>query len=77
MTIADYFDPASDAGFVRFYDLRTARRQFQISLVLILIMAMTAFALGFFVRLNQQHDAVPTPNQHEINFAVNDSAALA
>ena len=39
MSVADHFDPRPDAGFVRHYALETARRQFKVSLCLIIIMA--------------------------------------
>jgi hypothetical protein len=52
MSIANHFDRRCDAGFVRSYDLRSARRQFQVSLILILVMAGTAIALGLMTRLD-------------------------
>jgi hypothetical protein len=52
MSIANHFDHRRDAGFVRSYDLRSARRQFQVSLILILIMASAAIALGLLTRLD-------------------------
>jgi len=53
MLIANHFEHKADAGFVRSYDARSARRQFQVSVALILILGMAAFALGFLVRLDQ------------------------
>jgi hypothetical protein len=52
MSIADHFDHRSDAGFVRAYDAQAARRQFQISIVLVAVLALTAVALGMLVRLD-------------------------
>lgn len=52
MSIADHFDHAPDAGFIRSYDLRSARRQFQVSLILIAILTVSAFALGLLVRFD-------------------------
>jgi hypothetical protein len=52
MSIANHFDRRRDAGFVRSYDLRSARRQFQVSLILILVMAGAAIALGLMTRLD-------------------------
>ncbi len=52
MSIADHFYHAPDAGFVRSYDSQAARRQFQVSLALILILALAAFALGMLVRFD-------------------------
>ena len=47
MSIADHFDHTPDAGFVRSYDLRSARRQFQVSLTLIVILGRLRFRSGF------------------------------
>ena len=52
MSIANHFDHRRDAGLVRSYDLRAARRQFQVSLILILVMAGAAIALGLMTRLD-------------------------
>jgi hypothetical protein len=54
MPLADHFNRRPDAGFVRSYDLRAARRQFQVSLVLILVMASAAIALGLMTRLESR-----------------------
>lgn len=59
MSIANHFDHRRDAGFVRSYDLRAARRQFQVSLILILVMAGAAIALGLMTRLDLSH-----PDEH-------------
>lgn len=59
MSIADHFYHAPDAGFVRSYDSKAARRQFQVSIVLILVLALAAFALGLLVRFDQ-----PTASDH-------------
>ena len=40
MSIADNFDHESDAGFVRSYDARTTRRQFQVSSMRVLVLAL-------------------------------------
>ena len=50
MSIADHFDQSPDAGFIRNYDRTTARRQFHVSLMLIVVIALAATALGFLVR---------------------------
>ena len=52
MSIADHFEHAPDAGFVRDYDSQSARRQFKVSLVLIVVIAFAATALGFLVRFD-------------------------
>lgn len=71
MSIADHFYHAPDAGFVRSYDSQAARRQFQVSIALILILALAAFALGMLVRFDEPADAShPTPVKvHEVHFA--------
>ncbi len=70
MSIADHFYHAPDAGFVRAYDPRAARRQFQVSLALIVILALAAFALGMLVRFDGPSSAAPSPTKvHEVHFA--------
>jgi hypothetical protein len=71
MSIVDHFRRAPDAGFVRSYDSQTARRQFQISLVLIMILALAAFTLGLLVRFDEPAEQVkPVPSaHHELHFA--------
>lgn len=51
MSIADNFDRKSDAGFVRAYDARAARRQFQVSTMLVIVLALAAIALGILTQL--------------------------
>ena len=51
MLIADHPDPRSDAGFVRAYDAQAARRQFQISIVLVAVLVIAAIALGTLARI--------------------------
>ncbi len=52
MSIADHFEHAPDAGFIRDYDAGTARRQFNVSMVLIAIVAVAAAALSAIVRFD-------------------------
>lgn len=52
MSIADHFDHQPDAGFVRSYEAQSARRQFQVSVALILVLALAAIALGFLAGLD-------------------------
>jgi hypothetical protein len=71
MAITDHFHRAPDSGFVRSYDTQAARRQFQVSLVLILILALAAFTFGLLVRFG---DLVPQANpapsrHHELHYA--------
>ena len=53
MMIADHFDHRSDAGFVRAYDAHAARRQFQISIVLVAVLVLAAVALGMLARVDR------------------------
>ena len=53
MSIADHFEHVPEAALVRDYDSSSARRQFKVSLVLIVVIAMGASALGFVVRFDQ------------------------
>lgn len=71
MSIADHFYRAPDAGFVRTYDERAARRQFEVSVVLILVLALTAFALGLLVRFDEPAAVMhPAPSKvHQVHFA--------
>ncbi|HET6377226.1 MAG TPA: hypothetical protein VFG05_02800 [Methylocella sp.] len=48
------FDRNPDAGFIRAYDARAARRQFQISVTLVLLLAVAAGALGCLMQLGSQ-----------------------
>jgi hypothetical protein len=52
MSIADHFEHAPDAGFVRDYDNEAARRQFRLSLVLIVVVALAATALAALIRFD-------------------------
>ena len=70
MSIADHFAHAPDAGFVRSYDSRAARRQFQVSLVLIVILTVSAFALGLLVRYDPPAGISQVPVvSHDVHFA--------
>jgi hypothetical protein len=78
MSIADHFDPAPDAGFVRTYDSQAARRQFQVSLALILILALAAFSLGLLIRFDAPAAQVtPAPSAHDVHFAGSNGAVPA
>ena len=52
MSIADHFEQAPDAGFIRDYDSTSARRQFNISVTLIIVIVLAATALGALVRFD-------------------------
>ena len=61
MSIADHFEQAPDARFIRDYDGAVARRQFNISLTLIVVIAIAACALAFLVRFDNPAPASPAP----------------
>ncbi|WP_395664936.1 hypothetical protein [Methylocella sp.] len=66
MALAERFDPgAGDLGFVRSYDLESARRQLQVSLLLVLTLACAALALvataGFGAAPRGDLSAAPQP----------------
>ena len=71
MSIADHLYHAPDAGFVRTYNSQAARRQFQVSVALILILAAAAFTLGLLVRFDGPvTGAQPVPSKvHDVHFA--------
>jgi len=58
MSIVDHFAPRADAGFVRAYDAGAARRQFQVSVALVVVLALAALALGMLARWDQSPRAV-------------------
>jgi hypothetical protein len=48
---ADNFGHKSGAGFVRAYDARAARQQILVSIMLVLVLALAAVALGMLTPL--------------------------
>lgn len=52
MSIADHFQHAPDAGFVRNYGGDVARRQFRMSLILVAVIALAAAALTAVIRFD-------------------------
>lgn len=71
MSIADHFYHAPDTGFVRTYDSQAARRQFQVSVVLILVLALAAFTLGALVHFDEPASVThPAPTKvHDVHLA--------
>jgi hypothetical protein len=70
MSIADRFSRVENAGFVRSYDPRIARWQFQISLALIAILTVAAFVLGFsFQGGDSTKHRPPVTSTHSLLFA--------
>ena len=52
MSIADHFEQAPDARFIRDYDSNVARRQFNMSLTLVVVIALAAASLAALVRFD-------------------------
>ena len=52
MSIADHFEQARDTHFVRDVDSSSARRQFNLSMLLIVIVAVAAASLSAVVRFD-------------------------
>ena len=73
MSVADNFDQIPDAWlrYVRAYDRQAARRQFKVSVVLIVVLAVAAFVLGILFRFKQPTEtARPRPiKTHQVHFA--------
>lgn len=52
MSVADHYENSRDFAYVRGYDPVMARRQFQSSLALVVILAAAAFLLGLLVSVD-------------------------
>ena len=50
MSVVDHFHKASEAGFSRQWDTNSARRQFNVSLILIAALAFAVGLLAFSLR---------------------------
>lgn len=54
MSLVDKFDNKTEPGFSRPFDRESARRQFRVSVLLIIAMALSAFVLGFAMPVGNQ-----------------------
>jgi hypothetical protein len=61
MSVASNFDRSPDAGFTRSFDAESARRQLQLSLVLVAILAVATFMLGIMIRFDTPTSASISP----------------
>lgn len=52
MQAASKFGQSPDAGFVHAYDARAAKRQLQISIALVFVLAFAAAVIGFLAQLD-------------------------
>jgi hypothetical protein len=70
ISINHRFDRRLESGFVRAYDFHAARRQFKISVALIVILTMAAFAFGFTARPDMPAGHAPASSgPHKTLFA--------
>lgn len=56
MQLAEQFEPKSEAGFVRACNAQDARRQFHVSLALVLLLAAAAAALALLAQIDRRPD---------------------
>lgn len=59
MSLVDKFDDEIEPAFNRSFDRESARRQFRVSILLVMAMASAAFVLGFALPINSAHKAAP------------------
>jgi len=57
MALTDQFNRKGDKGFVRSYDANSARRQFEISLMLVFILTVSVLALGMMMQFDAASNA--------------------
>lgn len=63
MSIADHFEQAPDSSFVRDYSGSTARRQWNMSLVLVGMMMVASVAIGLVLRFDESGGIADQPGQ--------------
>lgn len=59
MSLVDKFDDQIEPGFTRNFDRESARRQFRVSILLVVAMATAAFVLGYALPINPAQNATP------------------
>jgi hypothetical protein len=59
MSLVDKFDEEIEPAFNRSFDRESARRQFRVSVLLVVAMATAAFVLGFALPINSAHKGAP------------------
>jgi hypothetical protein len=60
MSLVDKFDDQMEPAFSRSFDRESARRQFRVSIFLVVAMASAAFVLGFALPINQGSNPLPS-----------------
>ena len=68
MSLVDKFDNKKEQGFSRPFDRESARRQFRVSVLLIIAMALSAFVLGFAMPVGNQ-TSQPNPEKEASGFS--------
>lgn len=68
MSLVDKFEHQPEAAFVRGFDRESARRQFRVSLFLVVAMASAAFFLGFALPISSPGQ-IGTPVASDDGFA--------
>ncbi len=59
MSLVDKFDHQPETAFTRNFDRESARRQFRVSLFLVVAMASAAFFLGFALPIGSPGQVAP------------------
>lgn len=59
MSLVDKFDDQIEPAFTRSFDRESARRQFRVSILLVVAMASAAFVLGFALPINSAPKSTP------------------
>lgn len=65
MSLVDKFDDQIEPAFTRSFDRESARRQFRVSILLVVAMATAAFVLGFALPINSVQNPAPVADNSE------------
>jgi hypothetical protein len=68
MSLVDRFDDQQEPAFTRSFDRDSARRQFQVSAVLVVAMAIAAFVLGFALPIDSPRSTKSAPIADDSGF---------
>ena len=77
MSIADHFEQAPDARYIRDYDAGVARRQFNLSLLLVAAFALVAVTLGTVLRFDGPASQASAPSFAAHDFTTSAPPAYA
>lgn len=67
MSLVDKFDDHIEPAFTRSFDRESARRQFRVSILLVVAMATAAFVLGFALPINSAQNVSPVADHAEFS----------